>query len=139
MPELRERLVEDRIRRTWSVVVGPEAARRTQPQNVTNGCLHVVVDNSPWLQEFTLRTGELTARIADRFAAVRSLRFTLGQLERPVTPPTPATARASRALGPDDLREIDEAVAPIHDPDVKAAARRLLGIARRFATPRDAP
>jgi len=50
---------------------------------------------------------------------------------------TPAVPRA-RALTPDDVREIDETVAPIPDPDVRAAARRLLGTARRFATPRGA-
>ena len=118
--------------------MGPDVARRAQPHTLTNGCLHVVVDNSPWLQELTLRVGELTARVGERFETVRSLRFTLGRLDAPLGPSPAPAAPPSRALTPDDVREIDETIAPIADPDVRAAARRLLGTARRFATPRGA-
>jgi len=138
VPELRDRLVEDRVRRSWSAIVGPDVARRAQPHGLTNGCLHVVVDNSPWLQELTLRASELTARLGERFETVRSLRFTLGQLDARLGPSSVPAAPPSRTLTPDDVREIDETVAPIPDPDVRAAARHLLGVARRFATPRGA-
>lgn len=139
VPDLRDRLVEEQIRRTWGAVVGADVARRCRPQSLTNGCLHVVVDNSPWLQELTLRAGELTARIAERCATIRSLRFTLGRLDVPAeTPPTVPVA-SPRVLGPDDVREIEETVAPIRDPDARSAARRLLGAARRFPTPKSTP
>jgi len=136
VPELRDRLVEVRIRGAWNTLVGPDLAHRSRPQSVTNGCLHVVVDNSPWLQELTLRSGELTARIAARFATIRSLRFTLGRLDGPSETPASPQRRSSRPLNADELREIDATVAPIRDPDVRAAARRLLGTARRFARQR---
>lgn len=129
VPELRERLVAERVRRAWSALVGPDVARHAWPQGFANGCLHVVVDNSPWLHELTLRAAELTSRVAARFETIRSLRFTLGHLENSAETPPPA--RPMRVLGPDDVREIDETVAPIRDPDVKAAARHLLGAARR--------
>jgi len=138
VPELRDRLVEDRVRRSWSAIVGPDVARRAEPHALTNGCLHVVVDNSPWLQELTLRAGELTARLGKRFETVRTLRFTLGQLGARRGPAPAPAGPPARALTPDDVREIDETIAPIPDPDVRAAARRLLGTARRFATPRGA-
>jgi hypothetical protein len=138
LPGLGERLDEVRIRSAWSALVGPDAARRARPQALSNGCLHVVVDNSPWLQELTLRSGELTTRIAARFEAIRTLRFTLGRLDRTAATTAPADRRPSRALSADDLREIDETVAPIRDPDVRAAARRLLGAARRSPPPRGA-
>jgi hypothetical protein len=138
VPELRDRLVEDRVRRSWSGLVGPDVARRAQPHALTNGCLHVVVDNSPWLQELTLRASELTARLGERFEAVRSLRFTLGQLDVRLGPSPVPAAPSSRALTPDDVREIDETVASISNPEVRAAARRLLGVARRFTTPQGA-
>ena len=132
VPALRDRLDEVQIRAAWAALVGPDAARRSQPLGLTNGCLHVAVDNSPWLQELTLRGGELTGRIAARFATVRTLRLTLGRVEdgAPESSATPAGSRA-RALSPHDLREIDAAVAPIRDPDARAAARRLLSTARR--------
>ncbi len=131
VPELRERLVAETIRRGWAAVVGPEVARHARPQSVTGECLHVVVDNSPWLQELTLRAAELTARVAARFDAVRSLRFTLGRLPRTAETSAAPPARPARALGPDDVREIDASVAGIRDPEAQAAARRLLVTARR--------
>jgi len=138
VPELRDRLVEVRIRGAWNGLVGPDVARRARPRSLTNGCLDVVVDNSPWLQELTLRSGEPTTRIAARFETIRTLRFTLGRLDGPSeTPPSPPGGSA-RTLNADDVREIDETVAPIRDPDVRAAARRLLGTARRSAPPRGA-
>lgn len=138
VPELHDRLLEVRIRGAWSGLVGPDVARRARPQSLTNGCLHVVVDNSPWLQELTLRSGELTTRIAGRFETIRTLRFTLGRLDGPSEPPPAPKGRSARTLNADDVREIDETVAPIRDPDVRAAARRLLGTARRFTPPRGA-
>jgi predicted nucleic acid-binding Zn ribbon protein len=98
VPELRDRLVEDRVRRSWSAIVGADGARRAQPHALTNGCLHVVVDNSPWLQELTLRTGELTARLGERFETVRSLRFTLGRLDARLGPSPVPAAPPPRAL-----------------------------------------
>src|SRR5690349_23037328 len=62
-PQIAERLPEYRVRKAWSRIVGPDVARRARPQSLSNGCLHVSVDNSPWLQELTLRAAELTARL----------------------------------------------------------------------------
>src|SRR3989449_4136352 len=124
VPDLRDRLLEYRIRRAWPEVVGPDAARRAQPRTFADGCLTVAVDNSPWLHELTLRGEELTQRLSERFNAVRSLRFVWGRIETEPAArtggglPTPLDARA--------LREIDEATGAIPDPTVAAAARRLL-------------
>ena len=139
VPSLRDRLDEIRVRAAWNALVGPEASRRSRPHALTNGCLHVVVDNSPWLQELTLRADELTRRITAQFATIRALRFTLGRIEdRPSDAPAPSAALSTRRLSPDDLREIDATVAPIRDPEVRAAARRLMGRARRSEPPRGA-
>jgi hypothetical protein len=135
MPQLSERLVEYRIGRGWSAIVGPDVARRTRPRSLANGVLDVVVDNAPWLHELTLRADELTERIHQRFADVRALRFVPG----PVEPPTPATRsgtpRPAAPLSPADLREIEEATSVIQDPTLAAAARRLLLTARRSPKP----
>jgi len=132
VPALRDRLVEVQIGGAWSDLVGPDAARRSRPIGLTGGCLHVAVDNSPWLQELTLRAGELTRKIAARFPPVRALRLTLGPAtNRAPEASSPAASPRATALSPHDLREIDAAVAAIPDPDARAAARRLLGTARR--------
>ena len=100
------------MRRAWVVLVGPDMARRAQPQALVNGCLQVIVDNSPWLHELTLRAPELAARLGAEYPAVRSVRFSLG------APPT----EEPRTVG----RPIDAAAAAISDPVVAAGARRLL-------------
>jgi hypothetical protein len=132
VPQLSESLVEYRVRKAWSALVGPDTARRARPATLAGGCLTVVVDNSPWLTELTLRASELTARLAAEFPVVTSLRFTLGPraVEAPPAtgrPPTPA------ALTADERREIDAAAAVIPDPAAAEAARRLLAAARRAA------
>src|SRR6266705_576921 len=139
VPDLRDRLLEHRIRRAWPAVVGGDAARRAQPRSFVDGCLTVVVDNSPWLHELTLRADELTARLRARFPAVRALRFTLGTLEEAGPQAAPRRRpRSSTPLGASDLRAIDEAISPIPDPALAAAARRLLTKAWRFPAERGA-
>src|SRR5207249_11423376 len=75
VPGLRERLAEHHVRRAWAALVGADVARRAQPRALVDGCLAVVVDNSPWLHELTLRAEELTARLHERVPVVRALRF----------------------------------------------------------------
>src|SRR5215831_2501566 len=124
VPDLRDRLLEHRIRRAWPQVVGADAARRAQARSFADGCLTVAVDNSPWLHELTLRSEELTRRLRERFDAVRSLRFVAGSIEADA----PARTGATRAPALDQraMREIDEATKVIPDANVASAARRLL-------------
>jgi hypothetical protein len=139
VPELRDRLAEHRIRRAWTALVGVDVARRAQPQALLDGCLTVVVDNSPWLHELTLRANELTARLRERFPSLRALRFTLGRLEAAEGPVSPERSQRSTApLGAADLRAIDEATSTIPDPTLAAAARRLLTKAWRSTPARGA-
>src|SRR2546428_14120242 len=116
-PELRERLAEHHVRRVWSTLLGADVARRAKPQALVDGCLTVVVDNSPWLHELTLRADELTARLRARFPAVRALRVTLGTLEEPGPPAAPRRRpRSSTPLGAPDLRATLQATSPISHP-----------------------
>jgi len=127
VPQLEDRLLVERLRRTWSGLVGAEVAGRARPQSLTNGCLHVVVDNSPWLHELTLRGPELTTRLHAEVPAIGSLRFSLGSAPEVHDAP-PATRQAPRGprLTEDDTRAIDAAAAAITDPALAHSARRLL-------------
>ena len=126
LPQLEDRLLVERLRRSWTALVGPEAARRSRPLALVNGCLHVVVDNSPWLSELTLLAPDLGPRLGAAFPPVNSLRFSLGvapaEEGTPAAPPAPRAAR----LTDDDRRAIDAAAAAISDPALAATARRLL-------------
>src|SRR5215472_4866644 len=44
VPDLRDRLLEHRIRRAWPQVVGADAARRAQARSFADGCLTVEAD-----------------------------------------------------------------------------------------------
>lgn len=131
VPKIAERLPEYRIRKAWPMLVGPEVARRARPRSLENGCLHVVVDNSPWLHELTLRAPELTERLHGQFDAVRSLRFSLGTLEAEPSPPAERRDHHTVALRDDDRRDIEAAASAISDPALAEAARRLMTKARR--------
>src|SRR2546427_9133577 len=122
VPDLRDRLLEHRIRRAWTEVVGADAARRAQPRSFSEGCLTVAVDNSPWLHELTLRGEELTRRLSERFGTVRSLRFVAGQIEP--APTVRAGVERPVPLQAGARREIDQAASAIPDPRLAAAARR---------------
>ena len=80
VPDLKDRLLEHRIRRAWSHIVGVDAARRTQARSFAEGCLTVAVDNSPWLHELTLRSEELTRRLQQRFGWQFPAEMESGQL-----------------------------------------------------------
>src|SRR2546428_2721405 len=80
VPELRERLAEHHVRRVWSTLLGADVARRAKPQALVDGCLTVVVDNSPWLHELTLRADELTAPLRPPVPSRPALPFPLGTL-----------------------------------------------------------
>jgi hypothetical protein len=126
VPQLEDRLLVERLKRTWGALVGPDVARRARPQALNNGCLHVVVDNSPWLHELTLRSAELTARLHAEVASIQSLRFSLGAaLVEDALPPARPAPRGPR-LTEDDTRAIDAAAAAISDPALAHSARRLL-------------
>ena len=126
VPQLEDRLLVQRLRAAWPALVGADVARRSQPLSLVNGCLQVVVDNSPWLHEMTLRASDLVARVSVTFPAVRSIRPCLGG--PPVEEPSPAARPASRPaiLSDDDRRTIDAAAGAISDRDLSATARRLL-------------
>jgi tetratricopeptide (TPR) repeat protein len=124
VPDLRDRLLEHRIRRAWPQLVGADAARRAQAKSFADGCLTVAVDNSPWLHELTLRSDELTRRLKERFDAVRSLRFVSGAVDAGAS--ARSAAKPAAPLDQRALREIEQATAVIPDAAVASAARRLL-------------
>ena len=127
VPALRDRLVEVELRAAWTTLVGTDAARRSRPLGLSNGCLHVVVDNSPWLHELTLRGPELATRLHAEVAAIRSLRFSLGvSAVDDDAPPAARPAPRGPRLTEDDTRAIDAAAAAITDPALAPSARRLL-------------
>jgi hypothetical protein len=135
VPGLRDRMLQETIRGGWTDTVGHELARRSRPGELRMGVLDVVVDNSPWLHELTLRSNALLGALAARYGgAVTSLRFTLG------APPSPAAPAARRRRSPpvrltaEEERSVETIAAGVADSALAASLRRLVAkdlLARR--------
>lgn len=130
VPALAERMLEQAVRREWTETVGPEAARRTRPGAFRQGTLEVSVDNSPWLQELTLRSSAIVAALRKRHgSAVTGVRFALGSgpgdADATVIRPREGTA-APRRLSAEESRLVDAAAARLPDPALASSLKRLL-------------
>jgi hypothetical protein len=128
LPELRDHMLEETIRRNWQGVVGPEFSRRSWPGRLRMGVLEVNVDNSPCLYEMTLRSAALLANLQARFGpAVTSLRLGLGSVRADAEPVTaPRRSRSTPRLAPEDISSIDALAASLADPALADSFRRLL-------------
>jgi len=130
VPALAERLHEEPIRRDWAQTDGSDAARRSRPIALRQGTLQVSVDNSPWLQELTLRTAAITAKLHERHgSALDGVRFVLATAAPSAPPLDPAQSRTtvpSRQLSAEEARQVDDAARRLADHGLAASFRRLL-------------
>jgi hypothetical protein len=130
VPALAERLLEEAIRREWSQTIGPEAARRSRPMSLRKGTLEISADNSPWLQELTLRSAAIAATLRERHgSAVSGVRFVLATTAPGAAVPDPHHSRtpvSSRQLSAEEARQVDDAARRLADHGLATSLRRLL-------------
>ncbi len=128
LPPLADRLLALAVRREWPSLMGPQIARRSQPGDLRGDTLTVVVDNSPWLQELTLREGELLSRLQGRYGSdtIRALRFTLGTPCREPEPPDRRARRRDDPLAPEEEAWVARAASTLHDATLAETVRRVL-------------
>jgi hypothetical protein len=127
VPALAERMLAEGIRRDWEATVGGALARRSRPASLDHGVLEIQTDNSPWLMELQMRSGEILEALGRRYGrSVVSLRFALGA--RPAAAPVPVSrpSRAVARLSAEETREIETVTASLGDPGLVRALRRLL-------------
>jgi len=130
VPALAERLLVETICKAWAQIIGPEAARRSRPIALRQSVLEVGVDNSPWLQELTLRGASIASRLQERHgAAVSAVRFVLGTNVAAGRLAAPARSRSdapSRQLSAEEARQVDDAARRLADHGLAASFTRLL-------------
>lgn len=131
VPALAERMLEEAIRREWAQTAGPEAARRSRPGALRQGTLEVSVDNSPWLQELTLRSAAIVAALRKRHGpAVTGVRFALGSgrgdADTATRPARAGTEVPQRRLTVEEARLVDAAAGQVPDPALVSSLKRLL-------------
>jgi len=119
------KLEEYRLIQAWPDIVGPQIAAHTLPAEVRAKTLWVVVDSSPWLHELTLLKPVLIDKLArwGGRALIHDVRFRIGDVPR-VERPRPSEAPPT-ALNPTDAALLEDVLAPLSDPDLKASVRRL--------------
>ena len=127
VPALAERMLEDAIRREWAQTAGPEAARRSRPGALRQGTVEVSVDNSPWLQELTLRAAAIVAALQKRHgSAVIGVRFALGSGRAGTAAPRRRLTVPERRLTVEEARLVDAAAGQVPDPVLASSIKRLL-------------
>jgi hypothetical protein len=141
VPGLQSHLLEETIRTDWNRLIGPELGRCSRPGQLRAGVLDVIVDNSPYLQEMRLRSGELLAKLQGRAGTLTALRFVVGTLPPASERAAPRPRAEPRpSLGRDDLDVIETMAASLADPELAGGLRRLLTkdlLARRSREARD--
>lgn len=78
---LKTRLDQASVVGEWAALVGPQIARVTAPEGVTeNGILFVRVATAPWLQELQLMSPEILRRLGQRGKKIRRIMWRVGDL-----------------------------------------------------------
>lgn len=130
VPALAERLLEEAIRREWPQTVGPDAARRSRPLALRQGVLDISVDNSPWLQELTLRSAAIAAALQERHGSkVSGVRFVLATKVPSAAIPEANHSKPSvpsRQLSAEEARQVDDAARRLADHGFATSFKRLL-------------
>ncbi|HUJ16619.1 MAG TPA: DUF721 domain-containing protein [Nitrospirota bacterium] len=124
---MQGRLEEYRIFGQWEKTVGGLVASHARPTTMRGSKLFLTVDSPAWMQQLSLLKPEIIEKVNRGLGkdAVQDIALTLGEVPKAEhTPPAPRSFRAE--LTPDERTRIDDAVAEIRDPEVKAAFRRVM-------------
>jgi hypothetical protein len=127
------KILELKVFAAWKEAVGDLIARNTQPVSLVNGELTVHASHNVWVTEILMLRRHVIQEINDavRQTAVRRLKFVVrptNQSSRPKSQhfPPPRRLKLERVeLAPEALEQIEQTVAPVEDPDLKACLKRL--------------
>lgn len=129
-PALRKRgfAIADVLIR-WPMVVGAELAQQTCPERVQfeAGRANAATLKVRVAPGFAVEIQHLAPLLIERinayygYGAVARLKFTQG----PIAPPSRPAPKPRRALTAAESRRLEEVVAPVADPALKAALQRL--------------
>jgi len=110
----------------WDEVVGPQIAAHARPVRIRDGVLEVRVDQAVWMQQLQLLKPKLLARLNERLGGqtIGDIFWRRGALEP--APPAPTTQPPRPPLSAEEIRRIDEIVAPLSEPDLRTHLRSLL-------------
>ncbi len=120
----------------WEEIVGESVAEFARPSGWRGKTLIVRVVHPSWMQELNFLKPEMLERIRkiSPEAAVKDVRFEVGELPASEKISKAELRQAENKLTEDELEFIDQAARQIHDPELREAARRAMK--RCFCTKR---
>ena len=127
---LESKLLENRLRRDWSSIVGEPIASNTWPDQIRYKKLYLLVHNSVWLHQLTFLKPSLIHKlngvagmelITDVVLRVGELPEA-GHVSASPAPPRTTSAPANEAL----IEEISARVATIQDPLLRDRLAQLM-------------
>jgi hypothetical protein len=132
---LHQRGLEDKVReyRTWQIwdeTVGPQIAARARPVRIREGVLEIRVDQPVWMQQLQLMKPKILVHLNERLggAVLKDLFLRQGRIQPPPVLPSPPQPPEwlELPLSETDRAEIEAALGPLDDPELKERLRRIL-------------
>ncbi|MCE2394058.1 DUF721 domain-containing protein [Candidatus Poribacteria bacterium] len=130
---LDHKVLETQVFAAWKGAVGALIARNTQPISLVNGKLTVYALAPVWVNELQVSRGKIIPKInkAVNFPAVKTLEFSVKPIHSTKYSKSQRFHRPKRLkletveLDRETLKRIDQIVASVEDPDLKAHLKRL--------------
>ena len=130
---LDHKVLEAKVFSAWKGAVGALIARNTQPISLIDGKLTVYASAHVWVNELLMLRGRVIPKInkAVSFPAVKTLEFSVKPIHSSKSPKIQRFRRPKRLkletveLDSETLKRIDQTVASVEDPDLKARLKRL--------------
>ncbi len=120
-------------RELWRQLMGERIASHSQPEQLSEGRLTLLVSSPVWSQELTLLSADLLKRLVDAGFAVRELRCRVGALPKPEARPRARAALPPPAELPPELSASLDAVS---DPELRELMRRTIAVDLALASAR---
>jgi len=126
---LESKLLESRIRREWTTIVGEPIASNTWPDQIRYKKLYVRVHNTVWLHQLTFLKPTLIKKLNSVAGpdVIADIVLRVGELPEPeqVSSPTDQGPEAS-IPNADLLAETSAHAAPVQDPDLRDRLAHLM-------------
>jgi hypothetical protein len=126
---VQHHLRERRLQTEWAVIAGHLVATHSRPLRLRHQQLTIAAESPAWLHQLRYLEPMLLAQVQRAFGPdlVTELRWVVGPVVDGLSNPSQVSPPSSAApLSPETDALIRDAVAPLADPAVAEAARRLL-------------
>ncbi len=128
---LEAKLLEAQLSRHWPEIAGEQIAAHTRPDQIRFKKLHLIVENSVWLQQLTFLKPTLLKKINEAAGneIVADILFRVGEVEPAARKQGTVNSGGGVEVAgptPEALAEAEAHTAQITDPDLRARLTELM-------------